>query len=140
VHLFEILRRWRARGHTVTWLAANFPGGAEEDERDGIRIVRAGAWWNANHALPAAYRRRLAGERFDAVIEDINKLPFLSPRWTRAPVLAVVPHPFGRQGFAETVRRRALRAGPRGAHIPATTDVPFAISESTRDDRRSRHP
>jgi len=136
VHLFEILRRWRARGHTVTWLAANFPGGAEEDERDGIRIIRAGAWWNANHTLPAAYRRRLSGERFDAVIEDINKLPFLAPRWTRAPVLAVVPHLFGTTVFAETAWPQGLYVLAHEALIPLVYhDVPFlAISESTRDD------
>lgn len=140
VHLFEILRRWRARGHDVTWLAAGFPGGAAEDERDGIRIVRAGAWWNANHTLPAAYRRRLAGERFDAVIEDINKLPFLAPRWAKAPVLAVVPHLFGTTVFAETAWPQGLYVLAHEALIPLVyRDVPFlAISESTRDDLVAR--
>jgi len=140
VHLFEILRRWRARGHAVTWLAAGFPGGAAEDERDGIRILRAGAWWNANHALPAAFRRRLGGERFDAVIEDINKLPFLAPRWAKAPVLAVVPHLFGTTVFAETAWPQGLYVLAHEALIPLVyRDVPFmAISESTRDDLVAR--
>ncbi len=140
VHLFEILRRWRARGHRVTWLAAGFPGLPAEEERDGIRILRRGSWWNANHALPAAYRRELSGERFDAVIEDINKLPFLAPRWAKAPVLAVVPHLFGTTVFAETDPLQGLYVLAHEALIPLVyRDTPFlAISGSTRDDLVAR--
>lgn len=140
MHLFEILRRWRRRGHEITWLSSGWPGGAAADERDGIRIVRRGAWWNANHALPAAYRRDLAGERFDAVIEDINKLPFFAPRWAKAPVLAVVPHLFGTTVFAETGVLQALYVLAHEARIPSVyRDTPFlAISESTRDDLVAR--
>jgi glycosyltransferase involved in cell wall biosynthesis len=136
VHLHEILNRWRARGHSITWLASAWPGGAREDERDGIRILRRGAWWNANHALPAAARRELGGERFDAVIEDINKLPFFAPRWAHAPVLAVVPHLFGTTVFAETDPLQALYVLAHEARIPSVyRATPFlAISGSTRDD------
>ena len=136
MHLFEILRRWRARGHSVTWLAAGFAGLPAEEERDGIRILRRGAWWNANHTLPAAYRRELSGERFDAVIEDVNKLPFLAPRWAKAPVLAVVPHLFGTTVFAETDPLQGLYVLAHEALIPLVYGkTPFlAISESTRDD------
>ena len=56
-----------------------------EEEKDGIRILRRGRWWNANHALPAAFKRELLNERFDVVVEDINKLPFFAPRWANAP-------------------------------------------------------
>ena len=79
MHLHEILRRWVARGHEVTWLSAGFPGLAADDARDGIRIHRRGRWWDANHALPAAYRRELAANRYDVVIEDINKVPCFTP-------------------------------------------------------------
>ena len=84
----------------MTWLSAGFPGVAAEDSRDGIRIVRRGAWWNANHTLPAAYRKELRADRYDLVIEDINKIPFFAPRWARTPVLAIVPHLFGTTVFA----------------------------------------
>jgi glycosyltransferase involved in cell wall biosynthesis len=124
----------------VTWLAAGFPGVPPEEERDGIRILRRGAWWNANHALPAAYRRELAGERFDVVVEDINKLPFFAPRWARAPVLAVVPHLFGTAVFAETALPQGMYVLAHEALIPVVyRRTPFiAISESTRRDLVSR--
>ncbi len=111
-----------------------------EEERDGIRILRRGAWWNANHTLPAAYRRELSGERFDAVIEDINKLPFFAPRWAKAPVLAVVPHLFGTTVFAETDWAQGAYVLAHEAMIPLVYGrTPFvAISPSTRDDLVAR--
>ena len=140
VHLHEILRRWRDRGHDITWLAAGFPGLPREEVRDGIRIVRRGAWWNANHTLPAAYRRELVGERYDVVVEDINKLPFFAPRWAGAPVLAVVPHLFGTTVFAETDWAQGSYVLAHEALIPLVyARTPFiAISESTRDDLVAR--
>jgi glycosyltransferase involved in cell wall biosynthesis len=124
----------------VTWLAAGFPGVAPEEERDGIRIVRRGAWWNANHTLPRAYRRELRGERFDVVIEDINKIPFFAPRWAGAPVLAIVPHLFGTTVFAETDFAQGCYVLAHEALIPLVyRKTPFiAISESTRDDLVAR--
>jgi glycosyltransferase involved in cell wall biosynthesis len=120
----------------VTWLASGFDGGAPEVEIDGIRVLRRGHWYDANHALPAAYKRELKAERFDAVIEDINKLPFFAPRWADAPVLAVVPHLFGTTVFAETGPLQALYVMAHEALLPSVYGrTPFlAISGSTRDD------
>jgi glycosyltransferase involved in cell wall biosynthesis len=124
----------------VTWLSSGFPGGAPETTIDGLKILRRGRWFDANHALPAAYKRELKGERFDAVIEDINKLPFFAPRWADAPVLAVVPHLFGTTAFAETGPVQALYVMAHEALLPSVyRGVPFlAISESTRDDLVAR--
>ena len=124
----------------MTWLCSGFPGGAPETTIDGIRVLRRGHWYDANHALPAAYKRELAGERFDAVLEDINKLPFFAPRWAQAPVLAIVPHLFGTTVFAETGPLQALYVMAHEALLPSVyRDTPFlAISESTRDDLAQR--
>jgi glycosyltransferase involved in cell wall biosynthesis len=99
-------------------------------------VLRRGHWYDANHALPRAYKRELAGERFDAVIEDINKLPFFAPRWAGVPVLAVVPHLFGTTVFAETGPLQAMYVVAHEALLPAVYGrTPFlAISESTRED------
>ena len=124
----------------MTWLSSGFPGGAPEASIDGLRILRRGRWYDANHALPAAYKRELKGERFDAVIEDINKLPFYAPRWAEAPVLAVVPHLFGTTAFAETGPLQALYVMAHEALLPSVyKGVPFlAISDSTRNDLVAR--
>ena len=124
----------------MTWLASGFPGGAPETEIDGIRVLRRGHWYDANRALPRAYRRELSGERFDAVIEDVNKIPFFAPRWAHAPVLAVVPHLFGTTVFQETDPVSALYVAAHEAFIPAVyRDTPFlVISESTKQDLVAR--
>jgi glycosyltransferase involved in cell wall biosynthesis len=136
LHLFEILRRCVRDGDRVTWLAEAFPGAAAEDEREGIRIVRAGTWYNAHLALGALYRARFRRERVDLVVEDINKVPFFTPLFARAPVLAVVPHLFGATVFREASPWVGAVVWAHEALIPLVyRHTPFlAISESTRDD------
>jgi len=140
LHLFEILRRCVRDGDQVVWLAERFPGGAEEELVAGIRVVRAGSWYNAPLALGSLYRRRFRKERFDLVLEDINKVPFFTPLYARAPVLAVVPHLFGSAVFDEASLPVALAVWAQEAAVPLVyRRTPFlAISESTRDDLARR--
>jgi glycosyltransferase involved in cell wall biosynthesis len=102
VHLHEILKRLAADGHDVTYFVSNFPGGKEEDDHDGIRIVRKGSWYNANYVIPRYVRSFLRRNPCDLVIEDINKIPFFLPPLVKPKVLAVVPHLFGTTVFRET--------------------------------------
>ncbi|HJW14439.1 MAG TPA: glycosyltransferase family 4 protein, partial [Thermoanaerobaculia bacterium] len=136
LHLFEILRRCVRDGDRVTWLAEAFPGAAPEDAREGIEIVRAGTWYNAHLALGALYRARFRRERVDLVVEDINKVPFFTPLFSRAPVLAVVPHLFGATVFREASPLVGAVVWAHEALVPLVyRRTPFlAISESTRDD------
>jgi glycosyltransferase involved in cell wall biosynthesis len=39
---------------------------------------------------------------YDLVLEDVNKIPFFMPLWTRTPVAVLVPHLFGATIFRET--------------------------------------
>jgi glycosyltransferase involved in cell wall biosynthesis len=136
LHLREILRRCVRDGDDVTWLAEAFPGAAAEDAVEGIRIVRRGTWYNAHLALGALYRERFRGERVDLVVEDINKVPFFTPLFARAPVLAVVPHLFGATVFREASLPVGAVVWAHEALLPLVyRRTPFlAISESTRDD------
>ena len=140
VHLFEILSRWVARGATVTAVTTSFPGAAPEDLQNGVRILRRGSWWNGNWAAASAVRGELARERFDLVIEDLNKLPYFSPLYARAPVLVIVPHLFGTTAFAEASWPVAATVWAHERLIPwVYRNCPFlAISESTRRDLEAR--
>lgn len=144
LHLMEILSRAVQDGDQVTWLAEAFAGSAPEEEYRGIRILRGGSWYNAHLALARLYRRKLWGERFDLVLEDINKVPFFTPWYVRAPVLAVVPHLFGTAVFREASIVVGALVWAHESLIPLVyRDVPFlVISESTRDDlvRRGIRP
>ncbi|MBN2184089.1 MAG: glycosyltransferase family 4 protein [Candidatus Krumholzibacteriota bacterium] len=101
VHLHEILVHLSRWGHEVVEMTSGFPGCSGEDEIDGVRIIRAGHWFDANFTLPLAARRYLRDNQCDVIIEDINKLPFFMPLWTKIPVVGVIPHLFGTTVFRE---------------------------------------
>lgn len=136
LHLLEILKRCVRDGDTAVWLAERFPGATERDEISGIRIHRGGSWYNAHLALGTLYRRHYRRERFDLVLEDINKVPFFTPLYARAPVLAVVPHLFGSTVFREAPLPVGLLVWAHELMIPLVyRRTPFlAISDTTRDD------
>jgi glycosyltransferase involved in cell wall biosynthesis len=140
VHLHEILSRMVARGHRATLIATRFPGGASEETVDGVRVIRRGSWWNANFTLARAARALLATEAADLVVEDINKIPFFMPLYTRLPVLAVVPHLFGTTVYRETNPLFATYVLVWEAFIPLVYRACrfVAISPSTRDDLARR--
>jgi glycosyltransferase involved in cell wall biosynthesis len=140
LHLLEILRRAVRDGDRAVWLAERFPGAPETATVQGIEIHRAGSWYNAHLALGALYRDRFRRERFDLVLEDINKVPFYAPLYARAPVLAIVPHLFGATVFREATPPVAALVWAHESLIPLVyRRTPFlAISESTRDDLVAR--
>jgi glycosyltransferase involved in cell wall biosynthesis len=136
VHLHEIFRRIAARGHSVTLLCSRFPGAAAGEEIDGIKVVRRGSRNFFNFIVPFAYRRLRKEQRFDAVIDDLNKIPFYTPCYVREPLLTIIHHLFGRSIFLEAfflpasyvwlAERLALRIYRK---------TPFAaVSESTRQE------
>lgn len=104
IHLHEILKRLVARGHQVTLIASRFVSTKSTDEEtiDGIRTLRVGSWWNAHWAVPKKARALLSREHFDIVLDNVNKIPFFAPLWSRVPVVAIFHHLFGTSIFLET--------------------------------------
>jgi len=101
VHLQEILKRIAQKGHKITLLCSGFPGCEPTEKIDEIRIIRRGSRFNFNFVAPFALRSLLRQERWDIVIEDINKIPFFSPLYHRLPLLVVIPHLFSDSVFKE---------------------------------------
>jgi glycosyltransferase involved in cell wall biosynthesis len=76
----------------------------------------------------AAYRA--IGQRFDIVVEDLNKVPLYTPRWVGSPVVLLVHHLFGRTAFEEAsfpvaaatwLLERPLSRGYRGVAVQAVS-------------------
>jgi len=136
IHFQEIFRRLAARGHEVTQLAERYPGSAEEETLDGIRVRRLGGAQTFNFTI-ARNLKRLVGETgCDVVVDDLNKIPFYSPRLTDRPVLAMLMHLFRGSIFRETLF-------PLAAYVwLAETAIPLAyrrcrftvLSESSKRD------
>lgn len=136
LHLHEIFGRTAALGHQVTLLCGGWPGCAPRVTLDGIDVHRVGTRYTFPVLAHHYYRTALAGLRFDALVEDINKIPLFTTTWGVQPVIALVPHLFGGTAFEEVPapvaavvwlaeRPLALAYGDSGYH---------AISESTADD------
>ena len=141
LHLEHVLLDAVRRGWRVTWLAAGFAGGTTEAEHKGIRVVRRGTWWNFNFVVPGVIAKEYSGMQApDLIVEDINKVPCLTPWFTRVPVAVVVPHLFGTTVFREANLLIASYVLALESLIPfAYAQCRFvAISESTRDDLVAR--
>jgi glycosyltransferase involved in cell wall biosynthesis len=136
VHLHEIFGRIAATGHEVTLVAHRFPGSPREETVDGMRVLRVGGKFDFNFRLLPFYLVSLRRERFDVVVEDLNKLPFFLCKTARPPSCAILHHFFGSSIWKETNPLFALYVG-MGEWIVRHTyrSVPFcAVSESTAEE------
>ncbi|MEO6211253.1 MAG: glycosyltransferase family 4 protein [Gemmatimonadaceae bacterium] len=140
IHLHEIFGRLAKRGHDVTLLCSGWKGAPQRATLDGMSVHRVGTRYTFQFLARGYYRRVLARERADVLVEDINKVPLGTPRWGAQHTVALVPHLFGTTAFQEVsvplaaavwLQEKPLR------HIYGST--PFeAISESTADDLAAR--
>jgi glycosyltransferase involved in cell wall biosynthesis len=125
-------------GNDVEWFTASFPGATREETIDGIKIVREGRQWSVHVHAFRRYRSRLR-DRFDAVIDETNTIPFFTPLWAGVPVFLMIwqlarevwwyesRFPLNAIGYAvEPIYLRAYR------HTPV-----FTFSPSTAADLRA---
>ena len=135
-HVHEVFRRLVARGHSVTELVSSFPDAARRSERDGVQIERIGSapLYYARAALTCALRTRTGA--VDVVVECLNKMPYLAPRYAARPVVGLCHHLFGETAFEQAAWPIAAAVWTAERAIPATyrhSEI-VAISESTRID------
>jgi glycosyltransferase involved in cell wall biosynthesis len=140
VHFFEIFGRLAAAGHRITVVTSGWPGAAPRASVRGLDVRRVGGRHTFALRGRAAVRRALRADTYDAVVEDINKLPLFLPAVTRLPLYVIIPHLFGTTAFREaawplaTIVWLAERPLPRVYHRA----VFHAISDSTRADLVAR--
>ena len=135
IHLHHILKRAVAAGHHVVQVSHAVSGLDPVQEIDGVEVHRNGSWYSYNLSV-RRYCERLGLSSFDLVVEDICKVPIFAPRWSRTPVLAVVPHLFGTTAYREVGPVKALYVNALESMIPRVyRDCTFvAISDSTKRD------
>ena len=139
-HLHEIFGRLARDGggrrHAIDLVTSGWPGCASAAELDGMRVHRVGGRHSFALLARSAVRSLLAARRYDAVVEDINKLPLYLPTLTRLPLYAIVPHLFGTTAFVEASWPVATLVWLSEIPIPRVyrRAAFHAISESTRDD------
>lgn len=136
IHVAEIFSRLAARGATLTLAACSFAGAPQRAEVRGMRVRRLGRlpFYYARAARVCARDTR-AGH-YDVVVECLNKMPFLAPLYSAAPVLGLCHHLFGGAAFLQVAWPVAAAVWSVERLVPHVyrADRLVVISESTRDD------
>jgi glycosyltransferase involved in cell wall biosynthesis len=101
-YLYEIFSRLIKRGHRVLILCSRGPGQSRRELLDGFEVYRVGRRANFNFFAPCGMRALLRHRRIDAVIDDLNKIPFYSPLFTRRRVFGMPMHLFRAAIYRET--------------------------------------
>ena len=140
IHLHEIFGRLARRGHEVTLLCGGWPGCPPRARIDDMDVHRVGRRETFGLLAYPYFRRVLAQQSWDLLLEDVNKMPLYTPLWGLQRTAALVPHLFGGTAFLELAAPLAaavwMSERPLGRVYRRT---PFeAISESTRDDLVAR--
>lgn len=140
LHLREIFRRIVARGNEVDLLCSSWRNAPQRVNLDGIDVHRTGTRQTYPFVVRHYYEKHLAGNNYDVVIEDLNKVPLFTPLWGVRKLVALVHHLFGATVFREAPAPLAaavwLSERPLGAIYRRT---PFqAVSVSTADDLVAR--
>lgn len=131
--------RLAGRGHRITLLVSGWAGALASEEVDGMHVVRTGGRYTFPLHARRAFRD-LGPSGFDLIVEDINKSPLFTPRWSDIPVAAIVPHLFGTTVFREASLPVAVAVwlGEKRM-LGAYRLVPLqAISWSTKEDLIAR--
>ena len=146
VHLHEVFGRLASRGHEVTLLASGWAAAPTRERVDGLDVHRVGGRFTFATAAAAYYARRLRTERFDVLVEDLNKFPLLTPWWRgRPPAVLLVHHLFGAAAFASAnpalaaatwLAERLLPVAYRG--MPAQAVSASTAAELVRGGLRAR--
>ena len=140
LHVHEIFSRLAGRGYEVTLACSSFAGGASSRTLDGVQIERLGRLPIYYPRVAASVRSRTRRGEFDVVAECLNKVPFYSPLYSRAPVLGVLHHLFGEVAFQQVSFPVAAVVWAAERFIPPLyRGVPFvAISDSSKRDLVAR--
>lgn len=140
VHLHEIFGRLAAAGHQVSLLVSRWRGAPARDIVDGMDVTRTGGRYSFPVHVQTAFRKLTADHTYDVVVEDINKVPLFTPRWSEIPVVGLVPHLFGTTAFKEESWPVAATVWTtEKLMVPAYRGVPMqVISDSTAEDLVAR--
>ena len=135
IHIQEIFSRIACNAK-VTLLCSGWDGCKPEDTQNGIRILRTGSRPTFNLHVPIYYKRHLAKEKFDIIVEGINKVPFFTPLFTGKIPFVIIPHLFGPDIFKETniVLGSYVYLMEKPIPFIYRKSIFEVISESTRDD------
>jgi len=134
IHITKIAESL-AKINNIVFLTSSYKRAIDE-EINGVKYVHIGHDITFNFAVYKNIKRIIKEYNIDFIIEDINKVPFYTPLFTKVPVLVVVPHIFGRAIFKQTSFVGALYVYLTEKPIRTVFKDSFfeVISKSTMED------
>lgn len=136
VHLHEIFGRIARMGHEVTLVCCRYRGAPVREVIDNINIVRVGSRPAFNYYVPIWWLRHRGRYSPDIVVDDINKIPFLTPLYIKRPILGIIHHFFGQSIYSEAGKPAGMYVHffeNRIASVYRNTNV-CTVSQSSREE------
>jgi len=81
VFTHEVAKRLVEKGHEVTLFTSEFAGCQKKETIDGVKIIRAGGKYTVYLKAREYYKKYFSKEKFDIVIDEINTVPFFTPKF-----------------------------------------------------------
>ncbi len=103
VHLHETYSRIAKMGHDVTLFCSSYDGAKPAEENNGIKIIREGGRFLFNFVVMKKYFTTFKEQKFDLIVDDVNKIPFYTPAYVKEPVLGELHHLLGTSVFQEAI-------------------------------------
>lgn len=73
----EMAKKWVRWGHTVTQISAKFKNSKNEENLDGVKIIRLGSWNTVHIQAFFYYIKNLRGS-IDVIVDEVHGIPFFS--------------------------------------------------------------
>ena len=103
VFTHEVAKRLVKRGHEVTLFTAKFKEAKDEEEIDGVHIIRAGNKCTIYRKAKEYWKKKFSREGYDVVIDEINTRPFMTSKFVKDTKIVALIHQLAREfWFYET--------------------------------------
>lgn len=139
VFTYEIAKRLVEKGHNITWFTAKFPGCQKEEIIDGIKIIRDGNKYTVYLKAREYYKKYFSKQGFDIVIDEVNTIPFFTPKFVNnGEKIVVLIHQLAREFWFYETKFPINYLGRyffEDRWLKNYVDIPtMTVSESTKKD------
>jgi len=136
VHIDEILKR-KPKNWEVDFVSATYPGCHKSETIHGYHIIRIPNNALFNFTFRTYWNKTLSKTGYDLVIDDISKIPLITPDYIReTPILAIQHHIHGKSLFKQLLFPMAFYVYfMERMLLKKYANTPLvAVSESTKDE------
>ena len=91
------MRRLVKKDYKMNLVTSKFPNGSENENIEGINIVRKGGKFTVYEKARAYYKKHK--DEFDIIVDETNVKPFLTPKFVKGKPILLLIHQLSREGI-----------------------------------------